>query len=116
MNIEPLKTILDLTNNKQNSIVFFLNDDIKSKLNVERINAVSTNIDKYMRKKPRVFLTISSLIERSPILNGIIALECNILRVSVAAYLNSKIILVNFMPPLVEPPIAPKNIKKKSAS
>jgi hypothetical protein len=33
MNIEPLKTILDLTNNKQNSIFFFLNDDIKSKLN-----------------------------------------------------------------------------------
>ena len=33
MNIEPLKSILDLTNNKQNSIVFFLNDDIKSKLN-----------------------------------------------------------------------------------
>ena len=33
MNIEPLKTILDLTNNKQNSIVFFLNDEIKSKLN-----------------------------------------------------------------------------------
>ena len=33
MNIEPLKTILDLTNNKQNSIVFFLNDNIKSKLN-----------------------------------------------------------------------------------
>ena len=33
MNIEPLKTILDLTNNKQDSIVYFLNDDIKHKLN-----------------------------------------------------------------------------------
>ena len=90
--------------------------EIKSKLKVERINAVKTKMDKYIKKKPKVFLTTSSLIERSPILNGIMALECNILLVSVAAYLTSNIILVNFIPPLVEPPIAPKNIKKKSAS
>jgi len=30
---EPLKSILDLTDNKQDSIVFFLNDEIKSKMN-----------------------------------------------------------------------------------
>ena len=30
---EPLKSILDLTENKQDSIVFFLNDEIKSKMN-----------------------------------------------------------------------------------
>ena len=39
---------------------------------MERIKAVRTKIDKYIRKKPRVFLTTSSLIERSPILKGII--------------------------------------------
>ena len=33
MNIEPLKYILELSNNQQDSIVFFLNDDIKLKLN-----------------------------------------------------------------------------------
>jgi hypothetical protein len=33
MNIEPLKPILDLTENKQDSIVFFLKDEIKSKMN-----------------------------------------------------------------------------------
>ena len=33
MNTEPLKTILDLTNNKQDSIVFFLSDNVKSQLN-----------------------------------------------------------------------------------
>ena len=33
MNIEPLKNILELSNNQQDSIVFFLNDDIKLKLN-----------------------------------------------------------------------------------
>ena len=33
MNIEPLKTILDLTENKQNSIIYFLKDNIKYKLN-----------------------------------------------------------------------------------
>ena len=30
---EPLKSILDLTENKQDSIVFFLKDEIKSKMN-----------------------------------------------------------------------------------
>ena len=30
---EPLKSILDLTDNKQDSIVFFLKDEIKSKMN-----------------------------------------------------------------------------------
>ena len=33
MNYEPLKSILDLTDNKQNSIIFFLKDEIKSKMN-----------------------------------------------------------------------------------
>jgi len=33
MNIEPLKNILELSNNKQNSILYFLNDNIKNKLN-----------------------------------------------------------------------------------
>jgi len=30
---DPLKSILDLTDNKQDSIVFFLKDEIKSKMN-----------------------------------------------------------------------------------
>ena len=33
MNTEPLKPVLDFTNNKQDSIVFFLNDNVKSQLN-----------------------------------------------------------------------------------
>ena len=33
MDIEPLKSILDITDNKQDSIVFFLSDEIKSKMN-----------------------------------------------------------------------------------
>ena len=33
MNIEPLKVILDLSENKQTALYFFLNDDIKKKIN-----------------------------------------------------------------------------------
>ena len=33
LNYKPLKSILDLTENKQDSIVFFLKDEIKSKMN-----------------------------------------------------------------------------------
>ena len=33
MDIEPLKSILDITDNKQDSIVFFLSDKVKSKMN-----------------------------------------------------------------------------------
>ena len=70
--------------------------------------------DIYIKEKPRVFRTISSLIIRLPIFIGIIARACNILLISVKALLISNNILAIFMPPLVEPPIAPKNIKIKS--
>ena len=33
MNIEPLKIILNLSDDKQNALYFFLNDDIKKKIN-----------------------------------------------------------------------------------
>ena len=33
MDIEPLKVIIDLSENKMNSVVFFLNDIIKKKIN-----------------------------------------------------------------------------------
>tara|TARA_B100001750_G_C14998321_1_gene346056 strand:- start:133 stop:474 length:342 start_codon:yes stop_codon:yes gene_type:complete len=33
MNIEPLKTLLKDSNDKKNTIIYFLNDDIKNKLN-----------------------------------------------------------------------------------
>ena len=57
---------------------------------------------------------ISSLIVLFPILIGIIALEWIILFISVKEYFINRTILEIFIPPLVDPPIAPKNIKKKS--
>ena len=88
--------------------------DSKSKLKAVNTKAVNTKIERYIKEKPKVLRTTSSLINLFPILIGIIALACNILRVSVAAYLINRIILAIFIPPLVDPPIPPKNIIIKS--
>ena len=71
------------------------------------------NDDTKNKKKPSVFLTTSSFMDCLPIRTGINARECNILLVSEAAYLTSTITLIIFIPPPVDPPIAPTNIKER---
>ena len=53
----------------------------------------------------------SSDIKRLPIRIGIIAFACSIRWVARAIYLNNTYTRIIFIPPLVEPPIPPINIK-----
>ena len=71
--------------------------------------------DMKKRKKPKVFLTTSSSISCFPIFTGSKALECNIRRVSSAAYFTNSNTRITFIPPVVEPPIPPINISTSNS-